>query len=119
MEEKILKMICELGGQASFIQLQKIPGFKGYKQFGIPEKRWIFWQGMSDEARYAIQKLIKDRVLVFEYTSFMTYIMGGVIPRYPLAQDDDDESEPRWVPVNIVKGMNFEKAVKRISSNLT
>ena len=107
MKNAIADMVEGLGGNVSFVDLSKIPGFVGEHDYSAPQFNVVFWQGLSKLALDAINQLIMEDVIIAEPARVLMYAVDGVTLTLPIAEDFIEHSELRWLPLMINEGSNF------------
>lgn len=120
MRAAILKAVDALGGHgATFMTFQReVPGFSGPQSGGQLKithpkfSSWTLWEGLTDEAAMAIERLLGEGVLIQLQTSAEIYVAdGGVLPM-PLVNARRQYPQEHWLPVSFGRPEVLEKMGK-------
>lgn len=115
MKKLIIEKIEELGSNVSFVDLRTIEGFSGDQDYWNLSHNWVFWQGVSHEFIQAIHELVRDGVIDVEMVSPMTYMIDGCSLKLPLVKKAIKYKSPRWLPLVLNKGANFDNALESLT----
>ena len=98
MKKEILDCISR--GGVSFVELSReVPGFRGDCQIRLPEKNWVLWSDISQEAAGILKELLDDNLIVQKPCDRLLYICdGGWLP-LPLVKGNRSYKRPHWLPV--------------------
>ena len=109
MKTQIVNMIEKCGGEVTFVELMKIPGFEGREAIGRSEYNVVFWVDVSCDAVAALHDLFVEEVVVMKLTDVVPYIIDGQTLKLPLAKRVMRYKWTRWLPVFVDKGPKFNQ----------
>jgi hypothetical protein len=98
MKQEILDCISK--GAVSFVELaREVPGFEGDLQLRLPQKNWVLWSGLSQEAVDALKELMDDNLITQTPCQPITYMVDGGWLDLPLVKTARSYKKPHWIPV--------------------
>lgn len=105
-------------GNVSFVELErKFPNhFSGDYSFRAKKDNVYFWTNMTKQMVTIIGDLVKEEIIEFSPTSFMTYLIDGKILQMDVAKKPPKGGykTPRWLPVV----MNKKKKKKELGNGI-
>lgn len=99
MKQQILETIRTRGEGVTFVELMAIEGFKGDYVWGREDYNIWFWGGLSDQAIDALEELLRTNQIAMTPTYPLTYLIDGVIVKWPIAKQVRKYKKEHWLPV--------------------
>ncbi len=105
---RIKNLIRESNGTITFVDLMKLPRFKGNHGVWNKEYNLVYWLEVSDIFGQAVQELARDSIIQLVPTSTLTYLSKGYYLDTSPELCLQNHNPPRWLPVVLTKGSNFD-----------
>lgn len=114
MKNEIYDFIDKKGGGISFVELERIDGFKGDFEMLLEPKNIIFWQGINQVAITAINELLEEKRIVCYPSSVLVYLFDGKQMNLPICNKISFKKykNPRWLPVVFWTSEQFQRIKK-------
>ncbi|MES2964808.1 MAG: hypothetical protein V4760_13030 [Bdellovibrionota bacterium] len=110
LKNQILEIASRNASGITYSALQNLPGFAGACSLTNASYGQVkFWEGLSEEAAYAIFELHEAGALTQEPTDELAYMASGSMLEHPLFTQDlaprvASLAKPHWMPVLLVPG---------------
>ncbi|MEK7357030.1 MAG: hypothetical protein AAB250_11310 [Bdellovibrionota bacterium] len=110
LKHQILEIARRNASGITYSSLQNLPGFAGACNLANAEYVHVrFWEGLSEEAAYAIFELHSEGAIKQEPTDELAYMAAGQTLEHPLftldlAPQVGSLVVPHWMPVLLVPG---------------
>lgn len=93
----------------SFADLVKHKSYsRGKNSVQLDGKNIVLWTDMSDDVMDTINDLINSDIIKYEPCSEFPYVLHGIKLDMPIAKKAVIYQQPKWLPVQMVKGENFD-----------
>ena len=114
MKNEIYDFIDKKGGGISFVELERIDGFKGDFEILLESKNIIFWRGISGDAVDALDNLLDEKRIVIYPSSILVYLFDGKQLNLPICNKNTLKKykKPRWLPVVFWTSEQFQRIKK-------
>lgn len=110
LKNQILEIARRNASGITYSALQNLEGFQGSCSLANADYGQVkFWEGLSEEAAFAIFELHKEGALTQEPTDELAYMAAGSTLDHPLftldlAPEVANLAKPHWMPVLLVPG---------------